>query len=54
MKPGPSSFTLTSLIEMHDRLIVATALYLARAGESVALLTCDVNITASGLVPIIW
>jgi PIN domain nuclease of toxin-antitoxin system len=48
------SFTLTSIREMHDRQIVATALLRAHQGASVALLTCDVNITASGLVPIVW
>jgi hypothetical protein len=34
--------------------IVATALLRAEAGASVALLTRDANITASGLVPIVW
>jgi hypothetical protein len=48
------SLTLLALNEMHDRLIVATALRLAHGGSSVPLLTCDVNITASGLVPIVW
>ena len=48
------SLSLASVGEMHDRLIVATTLWLAGSGESVALLTCDGNITASGLVPIIW
>jgi PIN domain nuclease of toxin-antitoxin system len=48
------SLTLTSIREMHDQQIVATALVRARLGGSVALLTCDTNITASGLVPIVW
>ncbi len=48
------SLTLTPLNEMHDRQITATALHLARAGASVPLVTCDGNITASGLVPIVW
>jgi PIN domain nuclease of toxin-antitoxin system len=48
------SVSLTSIAEMHDRQIVATALHLATSGPAVALLTRDVNITASGLVPIIW
>jgi PIN domain nuclease of toxin-antitoxin system len=48
------SLPLTSIAEMHDRQIVATALQLASAGSSVALLTCDMNITASGLVPVVW
>jgi len=48
------SLTLTAVREMHDRQIVATALHLASTGASVALLTCDGNISASGLVPIVW
>ena len=42
-------------IEMHDGLIVATAL--ARRdllGEDVAVVTKDAEITASGLVPVVW
>lgn len=48
------SLTLTPLTEMHDRQIAATALYLARAGSALPLLTCDGNITASGLLPLVW
>jgi len=48
------SHTLTAIPEMHDRLIVATALALSVPGDSVALLTADAAITASGLVPIVW
>jgi PIN domain nuclease of toxin-antitoxin system len=48
------SVTLTALAEMHDRHIVATALHLARPGFPVLLLTLDANITASGLVPMVW
>jgi PIN domain nuclease of toxin-antitoxin system len=48
------SHTLIAITEMHDRLIVATTLWLAGSGEAVALLTCDGSITASGLVPTIW
>jgi hypothetical protein len=48
------SLTLTSVSEMHDRQITATALHLARAGSRVPLLTCDANITFSGLVPGVW
>jgi PIN domain nuclease of toxin-antitoxin system len=48
------SLTLFALNEMHDRLIVATALHFARGGSAVPLLTCDANITASGVVPIVW
>jgi PIN domain nuclease of toxin-antitoxin system len=45
---------LSSINEMHDRQIVATALMIQAQGEQVALLTCDQNITAANLVPIIW
>jgi hypothetical protein len=48
------SLTLTAIREMHDRHIVATALHLTNPGSSIALLTCDTNIVASGLVPIVW
>jgi len=48
------SLTLGALSEMHDRQITATALHLARAGAAVPLLTVDANITASGLVPVVW
>ncbi len=48
------SLTLTSIGEMHDRQIAATALYRASQGVKVALLTRDENITASGLVPVLW
>ena len=49
------SLSLTPIAEMHDRQIVATALHLAaQIGSSVPLLTCDRDITASRLVPIIW
>ena len=45
---------LTAVTELHDRQIVATALLLIDQGQTVALLTRDANITASGLVPVIW
>lgn len=40
--------------EMHDRLIVAAGLLLQQQGESVAILTKDVSITTSALLPVIW
>lgn len=46
--------SLSAVNEMHDRQIVATAIVLASKGDTVQLLTCDQNITASGLVAIIW
>lgn len=48
------STTLTTVGEMHDRQIVATALALFEQGEAVSLITQDGNITASGLARIIW
>lgn len=48
------SLDLHSIHEMHDRLIVATALTVARQGHSCAMLTCDENIVSSQLIPTIW
>lgn len=48
------SLGLTPIVEMHDRLIVATALYLCDQDDPIALLTVDGNITGSGLVSTIW
>lgn len=45
---------LAVINEMHDRQIVATALVLRELGERVALLTVDQNITASGLIDVVW
>jgi len=47
------SNSLTSIPEMHDRQIVAAALLLIEAGETVSLITQDGIITASGLVSIV-
>ncbi|RUR76270.1 type II toxin-antitoxin system VapC family toxin [Chlorogloeopsis fritschii PCC 9212] len=48
------TMSLSAINEMHDRQITATAIVLASKGEIVQLLTCDRNITASALVPVIW
>ena len=48
------SLSLTSVTEMHDRQIVATALLLIDQGETVSLLTRDANIRESNLIPVIW
>jgi PIN domain nuclease of toxin-antitoxin system len=45
---------LLSIREMHDRQIVATALYLQAQGHQVTLRTRDENITAAGVVPVAW
>ncbi len=43
-----------SIDEMHDRQIVATALFIQNRGFAVAVLTKDANITQSGLVACVW
>lgn len=43
-----------TVLEMHDRQIVATALYLQEQGNEVAILTKDERITDSQLVDTIW
>jgi PIN domain nuclease of toxin-antitoxin system len=49
------SLLLTALDDLHDKLIVATTLYVAREqGRPAPLLTADRQITASNLVPIVW
>lgn len=48
------SLTAEVVPEMHDRLIVATALHLESFGHEVFLLTIDANITASKLVSTLW
>lgn len=48
------SNALTTIGEMHDRQIVATALLLQEAGDTVLLVTKDSNITASAVVPVLW
>ena len=40
--------------EMHDRLIVATALHLQSSGHQIELLTKDSDIVTAALVPIVW
>ena len=44
----------TAVPEMHDRLIVATALHLRSSGHEVGLLTRDPDIVTSALVMIVW
>lgn len=40
--------------ELHDRLIVATALHLQDSGEDIAIITRDQTITALASLPIVW
>jgi PIN domain nuclease of toxin-antitoxin system len=42
------------LPEMHDRLIVASALYLQSLGDTISLLTKDASIVEVGLVTTLW
>jgi hypothetical protein len=49
-----ATLDLTVINEMHDRQIVATTLVLQAQGQAVSLLTCDQNITAAQVVPIVW
>lgn len=48
------SLTAASIPEMHDRLIVGTALYLQTLGHVVEVLTRDGEIRGSGLVQVRW
>lgn len=48
------SALLSEIGEMHDRQIVATTLLVQHQKEAVTLLTCDQNITASGLITVAW
>jgi PIN domain nuclease of toxin-antitoxin system len=48
------SLGLTTIPEIHDRLIVAAAVHLQAQHHTVAIVTRDAAITRSGLVPVIW
>ena len=48
------SLNATALAEMHDRLIVGTALYLQSLGDTISLLTKDASIVDARLVTTIW
>ncbi len=45
---------LEAINEMHDRQIVSIALCLKTSGLAITVVSCDRNITASGLVDVIW
>lgn len=49
-----ASLALTAIPEMHDRLIVATGIYLQSLGESVEIITKDNEIILASLLPIVW
>lgn len=48
------SLTTAAIPEMHDRLIVGTALHLQSLGHTVSLLTKDSLITQAKLVAVVW
>jgi PIN domain nuclease of toxin-antitoxin system len=48
------SIGLTAIPEIHDRLIVATGVYLQTLGETVEILTKDNEIIISSLLPVRW
>lgn len=48
------SLRANNVPEMHDRLIVATALSLEDLGHTVTILTKDTEINASALVQVVW
>ena len=45
---------LTAIPEMHDRLIVATGIYLQKLGETVEILTKDNEIVMSSTLQVRW
>jgi PIN domain nuclease of toxin-antitoxin system len=48
------SLNANVLPEMHDRLIVGSALYLQSLGDTISLLTKDAGIVESRLVTTLW
>ena len=49
-----ASLSLTAVPEIHDRLIVATGVYLEKQGESVEILTKDNEIILASLLKVTW
>ncbi len=48
------SLSLTAVPEIHDRLIVATGVYLQRLGDTVEILTKDNEIIIASLLSVRW
>lgn len=48
------STSLTSIPEIHDRLIVATGVYLQNLGDTVEILTKDNEIVLSSILKVVW
>lgn len=49
-----TSISLLSVPEIHDRLIVATGVYLQNRGETVEILTKDNEIALASILTIVW
>ena len=48
------SLSLTAVPEIHDRLIVATGVYLQTGGENIKILTKDNEIVLSKILKVTW
>ncbi len=48
------SASLIAIPEIHDRLIVATGVYLQSLGEMVEIITKDNEIISSSILPVCW
>ncbi len=48
------SLSLTTIPEMHDRLIVATGIYLQHLGETVEIITKDNEIILASFLSVVW
>lgn len=48
------SISLTAVPEIHDRLIVATGVYLQNLGDTVKILTKDNEIVLSSILKVVW
>ena len=48
------SISLTAIPEIHDRLIVATGVYLRSQGENIKILTKDNEIVLSSILDVTW
>lgn len=48
------SASLIAIPEIHDRLIVATGVYLQSLGDMVEIITKDTEIISSSILPVCW
>lgn len=49
-----ATLSLSTINEMHDRQIIATAIVVAATGFPIAVVTKDTNIRDAGLIPVVW